>query len=175
MLSNLLKIIIIKKCIVIIVLCVLTLSSFSQKIKYKDVKTDYSTKNYFQIIEKPKRSLLLASGLTLLYPGIGHVYIGEPLRGVCFFGAEVISFAAFFCGMFLAVEYGSPVLAMSGLIAMPVVYLWSLVDVIRVAQIKNLAYQNRNISMGIYPSLNFGGVVNNSNTVACGLSLSVRF
>jgi hypothetical protein len=164
-----------KKYILIIVLCFFALGAFSQKIRYKDVKRDYSKTNYFQTIEKPRRSLLLAGGLALLYPGLGHVYIGEPLRGACFAGGVLISFSASMYGFVLSTEYGSSFLMFSGIASFYVLWLWNIQDVLNVTQIKNLAYQDRSISMHIYPSLFYNNTLTNSNSVGYGLGLSVRF
>jgi hypothetical protein len=160
--------------VIIVLLCFVIHPLFSQKIKYKDVKRDYTSKNYSQIIEKPRRSVLLAAGLNMCYPGVGHVYIGEPLRGACFFGAEVVSFSLMMYGVVLMTESSNSLMFNTGIISFYFFWLWSIIDVIEVTKIKNLAYQDKRMSMSIYPSL-FHNSLNNSNSLVYGLGLSVRF
>ncbi len=48
---------------------------------------------------------------------------------------------------------GSRELMLAGLVATGVIHLWSIYDVVKIAKIKNLAYQQRGISLRMAPSL----------------------
>ncbi|MEA3317187.1 MAG: hypothetical protein U9R54_04460, partial [Bacteroidota bacterium] len=157
--------------------------SFGQKIKYKDCKNDYSTKHYQYSIDNQKYSPLVAGILNYLIPSTGYYYIGEPLRGVCVIGGELITGSVFFSGLIMSMSVDSETgrssnsartVMYSGLITTGLIQIWSIYDVIKITKIKNLAYQENNLAVKVQPNLYFANI-DNSNTAIYGLRLTINF
>ncbi len=173
-----------KHVLISMVLFLITSNSFGQKINYQDIKNDFSTKNYNQKIDNPTYSPLAAGICNYFLPGLGHVYIQEPLRGACFFGGAMITSSITLVGLFGSMENDSesrtyPIngrrLMISGLIGTGIISVWSIYDVVKVTKIKNLASQRKNISFNIKPNLNYFEPVRGRKNNTYGLTLSANF
>jgi len=157
-------------------------SSVGQNIKYKDVKDDFSTKNYRGIIHNVRYSPGIAVVGNYILPGIGYVYVQEPLRGVLVFGGQMAAVSLFVYGLVetFADDYSGditisgPTLMLTGLIASGIIQVWSIFDVIKIAKIKNLAYYERDSAIKIRPDLNLTGM-GNTTTPVLGVNLSFTF
>lgn len=160
-----------------------TISSSGQRINYKESKDDYFIKNYRNTIVKQKYSPLAAGVCNYVFPAAGYLYVGEPLRAVAVFGGELVTNSVFIYGLVMSmnVNYetglppkGSRVIMFSGMIATGLIQIWSIFDVVKVAKIKNLAFQDHKVTMRLKPELSF--LSQNSNNLSmCGLRLSVDF
>ncbi len=153
-----------------------------QKLRYKDFKDETSTKNYRERIVSQKYSPLAAGLGNYFFPGAGYLYIGEPLRGACFFGGELLTSSVMIYGF--VISFGernnnnqiSPARALmiSGLAATGIIRTWSIFDVVHVAKVKNLVYQETGFTFRVQPDLM---LVNqhNSNNPTLGFKLSLNF
>lgn len=160
-----------------------TISSSGQRINYKESKDDYFIKNYRNTIVKQKYSPLAAGVCNYVFPAAGYLYVGEPLRAVAVFGGELVTSSVFVYGLIMSMNInyetglspkGSRTIMFSGMIATGLIQIWSIFDVVKVAKIKNLAYQDNKLTMRLKPELSF--LNQNSNNFAMyGLRLSVDF
>ncbi len=173
-----------KKILISTLLLIFSVHLIGQKIKYKDIKDDYSINNYSQKINQPKYSTAVAGICTYILPGLGHIYIGEPLRGAYFFGGELLAAGVFVSGltMFMTVDkstgkssYGARTVLITGILLSSITYFYSLYDVIKITKIKNLAYQEKNISMNLSPNLRFMPFDNNFKSATYELTLRINF
>lgn len=133
--------------------------SYSQKIRYKDVKDQYSIGEYYKVND-PKYSVIAAILLNFYVPGVGHMYVGELGRGVLFLGGAFLTTATTAVGLLtwsLNSEQG-PDIFITGLGTSVIVYLWSVFNVIKVVKIKNIAYnelQSGKVQFSMTPQLGF--------------------
>lgn len=160
----------------------LTFSCFGQKIKYKDYKDDISIKKYQETIKSPKYSPIVAGVCNYVFPSAGYYYVGEPIRGACVLGSQLLASGMFFYGLFSSMgidsetrqsSNGARVCMLSGMIASGLIHVWSIYDVVKIAKIKNLAYQDNRIAMKLNPNLSFTSKTN-KKSVILGLRLTVN-
>lgn len=172
-----------KIALILIFILFMTFSSFGQKIMYKDYKNDISTKNYREKIETPKYSPLVAGVCNYVVPSSGYFYIGEPIRGACVFGSELVTSSLFVYGlvMSMSVDFetgqspeGARAVMFSGIIATGLIQIWSIFDVVNITKVKNLAYQDTKVSLMVKPNL-FIVNQNDKNIATYGLTLSFNF
>lgn len=111
----------------------------------------------------------------------GYFYVGEPLRGACVFGCTIVSYGILFSGFILLmtdqsepVQLTGPIAILSGAIGSVIITTWSIFDVVKIAKIKNLAYQENKINMELKPEL-FILSQKNNNSAIYGLRLSINF
>lgn len=160
-----------------------TLNSQGQKIRYKDFKNKVSVKNYRQKVENQKYSPVAAGVCNYLMPSVGYFYVDEPIRGLCVLGSELVTSSVFIYGLVLSMGVdsetqqspeGARAVMFSGIIATGIIQIWSIYDVVKIAKIKNLAYQDTKVSLMVKPDL-FIVNQNDRNTATYGLRLSVNF
>jgi hypothetical protein len=172
-----------KIALILIFIFSMTCSSFGQKIKYKDYKNDISTKNYREKIETPKYSPIVAGVCNYVFPSSGYFYIGEPIRGACVFGSELVTSSVFVYGLVMSMSVdsetgqspeGARAVMFSGMIATGLIQIWSIYDVVKIAKIKNLAYHDTKVSLMVKPDL-FIVNQNDKNIASYGLRLSFNF
>lgn len=161
----------------------LTLSSFGQRVRYKDIKNEISIKDYNEKITNAQYSPVLAGTCNYLLPSSGYFYVGEPLRGVCVLGGELVTGSVLAYGIMTSMSAnhetgeapkGARAVLISGFVATSLLHLWSVYDVVRIAKIKNIAYQNKQISLMAKPNM-FIVSMNDRNYRVCGITLSVNF
>jgi len=118
-----------------------------------------------------------------VFPSSGYFYVGEPLRGVCVFGSELVTGSVFVYGLTLSMSVdnetgqspeGAREIMYTGIIATGLIYVWSIFDVVKIAKVKNLAYQENKITMDIKPDF-LPINQNNDYSLACGLKLKIIF
>lgn len=167
----------------LIVMCFMTLQSFGQKIKYKDYKNEVSTDNYSEIVKNPKYSPLVAGVCNYVIPSSGYFYVGEPLRGVTVLGSELITSSVFISGIIMSMSVdnetgkspnGARALMFSGMITTGIIQIWSIFDVVKIAKIKNIAYQENKLTIRMKPNLFYINQHTN-NSMFCGLQISINF
>lgn len=167
---------------------------FAQKIKYNDVKHDFSTKDYFKTIQNPKYSPIGAGIMNYFVPSSGYFYVGEPGRGVILLVSESIligllannvknhadnfsnTFDSFLSGGNSKSKPKNNAVPTGILIPMTVVvHFWSVFDVVKVAKVKNLAYQKQALSLKIEPNVEVIDMGGENGTGSYGLKLTYSF
>lgn len=146
--------------LILFTLLLISLSSFGQRVRYRDYKNQVSLENYRQQINNPKYSPVAAGVLNYVFPAAGYIYVGEPLRAAGVFATQLVTFSVFVYGltMSMAVDYetgnsprGARETMFAGMIATGTVYIWSIFDVVKVAKVKNMAYQSNGYALKIIP------------------------
>ena len=129
----------------------------------------------------------LAGVASFFVPGLGQALSGETGRGLLFFAGSVVtsgitisSFSSTKKSILngQVVEYevkksGSNVGAYLGLVASAGIWIWSIVDAVKVAKVNNLAYRDKN-KVGLH---NFSPVLirnPNNGQLTGGLSFKLR-
>lgn len=167
-----------KTTLLLILLLFTTINLFSQKIRYRDYKNDFSTKQYRTKIKNQKYSPLLAGVCNYIIPSSGYFYVGEPVRGLCVLGSELIAGSVMMSGLVLSFEGGnsenSLTLMYSGMLATWLIQIWSVFDVVKIAKIKNLAFQENTTAIDLRPDLIIINQ-NNNAVLTCGLKLKISF
>jgi len=163
--------------------------------KYKELKNVYDSSLYVRQATDPYSPFW--SGLSsLVIPGLGQMMCGEPGRGWAFLGGAFgigVMTAASITGLtnLVTVKDGFVVYAddraasrwMAAIIILGGAYvggaIWSVIDAVKVAQVKNMYYQDltkkTDVSFNMYPSLNYTYTSAGATTAAPGLTLAVRF
>ena len=82
------------------------------------------------------RSRILAALLSLLAPGVGHLYIGQRRRALIIVLLNIFLFAAFFAAAFLLAPSFRPIAiyGIAGIAALLVFYLGAVLDAVRLAR-----------------------------------------
>ena len=169
--------------VIFILLCLFAFNSYGQRIKYRDVKDDISIENYRQKIENQKYSPTVAGVCNYLIPSSGYFYVGEPIRGACVLGAELVTSSICITGLVMSMSVnsetgqspeGARALMLSGIIATGLIHYWSVFDVVKISKIKNLASQESNISVMIEPDIFINKQIDR-NLTTYGLRLSLSF
>lgn len=164
-----------KKIITVLILAALCTAAFAQKITYKELKGTYSYKDYVKSDTDPYQVFWI--GLeSFAVPGMGQLVMRETGRGWAFLGAHaVLGSVADECinsarkliatnaegkyyvpdedqDKFMGLVAG---LAAAGLADLGVA-IWSSVDAVRIAKVKNMYYQDnaKHASATLYPSFN---------------------
>ena len=153
-----------------------TFSSFDKE-SYKYLKSKYVKQPYsYNSTDKYSPQ---AAGFMALIPSVGHIYTGEPLRGIVFLGGMAGSFGLYAYGFSNIELFGGkdetlPGIAMiTGFVGFVVFYIWNIVDAVQVAKVKNLAIRNNDISLKILPNFEFPTAYNQlTNNVGVRLVLS---
>lgn len=118
-----------------------------------------------------------------MLPSSGYFYVGEPIRGACVFGSELVTSSVFVYGLLMSTSVvsetgqspkGARAVMFSGLIATGLIQIWSIYDVVKIAKVKNLAYQDTKVSLMVKPDL-FIVNQNDKNIASFGLRLSFIF
>lgn len=164
------------------ILLVISLHSVGQKIKYRDNK-ELSTKNYRTTIVKEKYSPLLAGACNYLLPSSGYFYVGEPLRGIAVLGSQIVASSVITTGLYMVMSVnpeseeaikGGRAVMISGVIASGLIHIWSTFDVVKIAKIKNLVYQEHTIAINVKPDV-FLLSHSEKNSAIYGLKLTLNF
>lgn len=175
-----------------LILLVMVSSASAQKIRYRDAKTIYANQN----IEYEKYSPIAAGALNFIFVGAGHIYVGEPLRGLCFFAGQTASFACGIVGLVMMMsepmyEPNSPnynnhntnnlikaqTLLILGVSTSLLNQVFSIIDVVHVAKVKNFAYNKQSsVSLQAKPFIEYASYgAKNSKQPALGLSFCLNF
>jgi signal peptidase I len=82
------------------------------------------------------RSRILAALLSLLAPGVGHLYVGQRRRALIIILLNVVLFAAFLAGAFLLPPAFRPIAiyAAAGIAVLAIYYLGTIIDAVRLAR-----------------------------------------
>ncbi len=156
---------------------------FSQELRYKDIKDTTRITNYNIVVTHPVYKPGIAGALNYLFMGLGHLYIDEPWRGACFLGAETVAAGFVMYGMLMSLMepldenynyMSSRIIFFTGLATWGTIHVAGIYDTVRIARIKNYAYQQRYLSMRISPTIKI--LPSSSGTLtSLGVRLNVSF
>ncbi len=144
------------------------------KKNFKYLKLKYPVKDYSY--QKTDKYSPVLAGVLGFVPSVGHMYSGEPLRGLLLLGGMGASFSAFVGGYALAWGGDTTIsypLFFGGAIGVVVLYVYNIIDAVKVAKVKNMIMRDKNISFNIIPRIEIKDQFNPINTF--GLSVSFTF
>lgn len=125
----------------------------------------------------------MAGVCNYVFPSSGYFYIGEPIRGAFVFGSVLVTNSVFVYGLVMSMGVdsvtgqspeGARAVMFSGMIATGLIQIWSIFDVVKIAKVKSLAYQDTKVSLMVKPDL-FIVNQNDKNIATYGLRLSFNF
>lgn len=163
-----------KLLVLLLLISFLSCSVFGQ---YRTYKKQYDVKEYKY--QKTDRYNPATADFLSIIPGLGHCYVGEPLRGAGFFTLTYSSMVLTIYGISQA--YGSDDkqtvgwLVGSGTAMFVGSYIWSIADVTRVAKIKNMHLREQKLTLHLYPSFQLMPNENLRLNNAPGLTMAVNF
>jgi hypothetical protein len=138
----------------LLVLLIVVSSISRVEAQYRTYKHKYDLKAYKH--EKSDRYNPAGAAILAIIPGLGHCYVGEPLRGLGFVGLIYGSLIVTTAGVAQAYNRGDKnstgLLIFGGAAGMLGSYIWSIADVSRIAKIKNLAFRDKKISFHLQPT-----------------------
>lgn len=156
---------------------ILTMLFSAVDAQYRSYKNQYEAGSYNYQKTDPYNPT--TAGFLSIVPGLGHCYVGEPLRGAGFFGLTFGSLVLTVYGVSQVYDGKNKERAgwlLGGGTAMFVgTYIWSIADVTRVAKIKNMHFRDKNLAFHLYPSLQTYTHDNAMGTSVHGLTLTVNF
>ena len=184
--------------IIALLALVATVSANAQYVRYKDIKKDYNTKDYFPQVNDPY-SPTWSSVLGFFVPGSSQLVMHETTRGLLFLGGSAIcsyivneeinnltkiavvdenNTITGFSDQDAAVKY-SMVLIGTALVDLGL-SIWSCIDAGKIAKTKNMYYQDlcgksSAIQMNVAPSFALTPVQGGSYQPTAGMSLSLNF
>ena len=185
-----------KRILTVLLLTAVCTGAFAQKISYNDLKNVYDPAEYVRQDGDPYQVFWI--GLeSLSVPGIGQLVMRETKRGWMFLGGSIVLGA---CSSSLVDKIKSLCVVDSegnytipdankdkiagpiwGLVAVSIAEVcldvWSCVDAVKIAKVKNQYYQKnsgRQISANLYPSVN---LVQNGNGAVptAGMTFALNF
>lgn len=130
--------------------CMLVLTTVCNA-QYKVNKTIYNYRLYRPQVGDPYNPRY--AGLeSALVPGLGQMLAGEGRRGAAFLGSFAGAMVLFYVGSGISkadIDDGGDgssgsALMLVGSSGVTVVYIWAIVDAVRVAKVSNMAFQSRN-------------------------------
>ena len=177
-----------KRILLVIALALVAAVSVNAQIKYKDLKTQYNYKEYTAQDIDPYRPGW-AAALSFFVPGSSQLVMGETVRGLLFFGGNVIisnyaedrvqdlsnllvrdSEGNYDFSDWNAAKKQMLLLAASGAAWLGVA-IWSSIDASRVAKVKNMYYQNLHFA----PAISFTPMQGGNLQPTAGFALSYNF
>ena len=166
-----------KKIITIFLLAAVCMASFAQKVSYKEIKNVYSPKDYVKSDVDPY-SVFWIGLESFGAPGTGQLIMKETGRGWAFLGAGLVlsTTSTVIAHNFMDLiekdasgkwtitdadkdKANGYLAALGGIfVAQLGLSIWSCIDAVKIAKVKNQYYQNANgkhASATLYPSVNF--------------------
>ncbi|MEN8117037.1 MAG: hypothetical protein ABFS16_08670 [Bacteroidota bacterium] len=125
--------------------------------QYRTYKNNYELKGYtWQPTDKYKSGTAAAFAIV---PGVGHIYIDQPLRGLIFPAGMAVSVYLMVYGsldswadsMSGRSSSSGEIVSYLGLISFVGFYAWNFFDVVRVSKIKNMHFRETGMAMRIEP------------------------
>ena len=161
----------------LLVILLLTILIYRVDAQYRTYKKLYDVKEYHY--QKTDLYRPTTAGFLSIIPGLGHCYVGEPLRGFGFFGLTYGSLVMTVYGVSQA--YGPQDqqkvgwLVGGGAAMFIGSYIWSIADVTRVAKVKSMHSRGRKLALHLYPSLQLMPGENSRFAHAPALTMAVTF
>ncbi|MBN1768633.1 MAG: hypothetical protein JXR50_09685 [Prolixibacteraceae bacterium] len=171
--------------LMLLVISLTVANSFGQRLRYRNIKNDYSLSNYNEKVDHQHYSPFLAGALNFVLPTVGYYYVDEAMRGMMILGGELLSFSVAIYGLTgvlspdfggITPAYNSRTVMYAGVIALNAFYLWSIIDVVHIALVKNMALEERRqgLTLRINPDLGIACILNRNLPVA-GIRLTMTF
>lgn len=141
--------------------------------QYRKYKNSYVAKSYSY--QSEDRYKPLTAGVLAIIPGAGHIYAGEPIRGLIFPVGMAVSAYLISCGSLTEwAAQGSPnsgsSLTAVGLISFVGFYTFNFFDAVKVTKIKNMHLRQKALSFQFEPCFE-----SQLNSNVAGLSLKFTF
>ncbi len=176
-----------KRYILLTVVVIAVFSFNAQAQSYKEIKKNYRVRNYKHQIDD-YYSPALAGISSAIIPGFGQMTCGETSRGYAFIGGYVVGAgiltigltSVFYSGIgYLWSEGETEIVGEGAIIAgvsiFAINYVWSIVDAVRVAKIKNMYIRDQHktnaIKFELSPTVINNPLPNARNTLGFGLTL----
>ncbi len=173
-------------------------SANAQRVSYKEIKKDYSYKDYVAMPEDPY-SPGWSSAVSFFAPGVGQLMMREPVRGILFLVGEsvcasIIENSAESIFKLAVYDADGTITGFSdqdalglavvgvigGALAGLGVSIWSSIDAKRIAKVKDMYYQDITgrrsaIEMDLKPNLTFTPTPGGALKPAPGMSFCLNF
>ena len=125
--------------------------------QYRNYRKEYNVKEYDY--QEGDRYNPTVAGFGAIFPGAGHLYSQEALRGFLFFGGSAVSVFMISQGAMdgYASGYGGSssdskdFIPYLGLVSFVTIYTWNFFDAVKVAKIKNMHLRNHVESFQVLP------------------------
>lgn len=127
----------------IILFCISNIQVIAQS-PYKEFKKKFDHRTY-SYLAPDKYNPVLAGVASYIIPGVGHFYCNENKRGTAFLSGYVGGILVMASGVVTASfsNDAGEVLLVGGALCTVGLQIWSSVDAVRVAKVKNLEYRAR--------------------------------
>ncbi len=144
--------------------------------KYREIRKLYDPKMYVRgLVQNHNPGW---SGVASYFiPGLGQMICGEVGRGFAFLGGSAVSFSLLVTGSAMDADSGV-LIGFVGLAGYLTSCIWSIVDAVQVAKVKNMyeqdLYRSYSFNMDMYPSVQ---CINTPSGLkpAAGMTLAFRF
>lgn len=145
--------------------------------KYRELKHLYNHKEYVRGLVQ-HHNPAGAGVASYFIPGLGQMICGEGWRGVAFLGGSIASYSVIVAGAYNADIETFDMFLWTGLAGMLTAQIWSIVDAVRVAKVKNMyerdLMRTYALDMDLYPSVNCVRYGTGYQPTA-GLTLALKF
>lgn len=145
-------------------------------LKYKELKRMYDRREYvprYDDLYKPG----VAGVVSFFIPGLGECICGEWGRGIGILAGHMVLMAGTSVAYYSYSDVGA-VLTVVGLVACLSLDIFSIVDAVRVAKVKNMYYQDMrersSVDIGVFPSIDYVKMGSNMELTA-GLTFALKF
>jgi len=165
---------------IILILACLSLS-FSQELKYSDLKDLYTKKELNEKIDNPKYNYDEIMFLNTFLPPSGYFKVDEAGRGSAVLVINLTGLSLVLSGMYQYFDFNNErrrqlgmVMMISGFSLTTATEIWSRIDLAKIIKVKNRAYQDGYLSLTIQPHFEVI-TLNNQPQVNYGLALFHTF
>lgn len=145
--------------------------------KYRELKHLYDHKEYVRGLVQ-HHNPAGAGVASYFIPGLGQMICGEGWRGVAFLGGSIASYTLMVAGAYHVDSDALDAFIWTGLAGMFTAQIWSIVDAVRVAKVKNMyerdLMRTYAIDVDLYPSVNCIRYGTGYQPTA-GLTLAMKF
>lgn len=144
--------------------------------KYREIRKLYSPKMYTRgLVQNYNPGW---SGVASYFiPGLGQMVCGEVGRGFAFLGGAAAGFTLLMTGSAMDADSGA-LIGLVGLAGYLTSHIWSIVDAVQVAKVKNMyeqdLYRTYSLKMDMYPSVQCVKTPSGLKPAA-GMTFAVRF
>lgn len=148
--------------------------------QYRIYKNNYNTSSYSN--QSGDRYNPATAAVLAIIPGVGHIYVEQPLRGFIFPAGMIFSYYLMVRGALNAWSGGwgseskdtGEFQMIAGLAGFLGFYICNFVDVVRIAKIKNLYYRETGLSFQVVPFIE-NKYDNHFNSTFAGFTLKLNF
>lgn len=150
--------------------------SAAPKKKYRELKQIYKPSDYVPSDADPYNPTL--AGVLSVIPGVGQMVCGEIVRGgIILVGAAVIGIGTPVAAIMSILSTPAKVLTYVGMAGFVALDVFSIIDAVKIAKVKNLYAQDlssSSVELNLMPSLDYIPSANGA-TATLGLTLALSF